>query len=148
MVAVCLVVAIDAALGSRATLVELLLIGPVIAALGASARDTTIVAVFAVLVSIPLGLVGDGFASDEHVVGVIAVAVVGALTVAIARLRATRERNAARLAVQYGVVRVLGEADSLETSAPRLLAAIGEPLGGEVGHLWEADAGDTLRSVG
>ena len=136
LAAVCLVAVVDAALGSRAVLVEFLIIGPLIAAMRCSVAQTTIVSVVALVVAIPLGLVSDSFGSPEHLTGVIAVVVVSALAVAIARLRATRELNAARLAVQYGVARVLAEAESVQGSAEQLLEAIAEPLGWEVGHLW------------
>jgi PAS domain S-box-containing protein len=147
LVAVCLVAAVDIVLGARAVLVEFVLIGPLIAAMRASAAQTTVVALFSVLVALPLGLASDAFGSTEHLTGVLAVAVVGALAVAIARLRATRERNAARLEVQYGVARVLSEAKSVEESAPELLQAIGEPLGWEVGHLWVV-RGETVEPAG
>ena len=148
MAAVCLVAALDAVLGARAVLVELVLIGPVIAAIGASTKQTAIVAVFALVVSIPLGATSDAFGMTDHWTGVITVGLIGALAVTIARLRARRERDAARMAVQYRVARVLAEAESLETSAPQLLAAIAEPLGWDVGHLFEVREPGTLRSVG
>src|SRR5688572_9788108 len=95
--AIFVLAAIDLAVGADAIPVELLVIGPVIAALGASPRDTAIVAVLAVLVSIPIGLPSESFGSTEHLVGIAAVALVGALAVGIARLRAARELDAARL---------------------------------------------------
>jgi PAS domain S-box-containing protein len=147
LAAVCLACIVDAALGARAVLVEFLMVGPLIAAMRASVAQTTVVAIIAVVVAIPLGLVSDAFGSTAHLGGLAAVAVVSGLAVAIARLRSTRERNEARLAVQYGVARVLAEAESIEGSATELLAAIGEPLGWELGHLWVA-RGQTLRPVG
>ena len=136
LAAVCLVAIIDTAVGDRAVLVEFLIVGPLIAAMGASVPQTTVVALVSLLFAVPLGLSSDAFGSAEHLTGVLAVAVVGALTVAIARLRVARELNAARLAVQYRVARVLAEAESVEGSASQLLEAIGKPLGWEVGHLW------------
>jgi PAS domain S-box-containing protein len=147
LAAVCLACIVDAALGARAVLVEFLMVGPLIAAMRASVTQTMIVAVIAVVVAVPLGLVSDAFASTAHLAGLAAVAVVSGLAVAIARLRSTRELNEARLAVQYGVARVLAEAESVEGSATEVLAAIGEPLGWELGHLWVA-RGETLRPVG
>src|SRR5829696_8497334 len=123
------------------------MVGPLIAAMRASVAQTTAVAVLAVVAAIPLGLVSDAFGSTAHLTGLAAVAVVSVLAVAIARLRSTRERNEARLAVQYGVARVLAEAESVEGSAAELLAVMGEPLGWELGHLWVA-RGETLRPVG
>ena len=125
---------------------EFLIIGPLIAAMGATVTATAIVAVVAAAVAIPLGLPDGAFGSAEHVAGTIAVAVVGALAVAIAHLRSTRERNAARLEVQYGVARVLADAESIQDSAEPLLRAIAEPLGWQVGHLWVV-RGETLEPV-
>jgi PAS domain S-box-containing protein len=147
LAAVCLVAAIDLAVSARAALVELVLIGPVIATVGASPRQTALVALFALAVSLPLGVSSDSFGSGEHMTGVLAVAVVGALAVALSILRAARDRDAARLAVQYGVARVLAEAEALETSGPRLLEAIGAPLGWDLGHLWATDDQGRLTPV-
>jgi PAS domain S-box-containing protein len=131
------VTVVDAVVGDRAVLVELLVIGPVVATFGASPRHTAIVATLAVLISIPLGAASDAFGSADHLTGLAAVALVGGLAIGIARLRFARETDAARLSVQYGVARVLAEATSLEDVAPSLLEAIGRPLGWEVGNLWE-----------
>jgi PAS domain S-box-containing protein len=147
LVAICLVAALDLALEADAILVELLVVGPVIAAFGASPRDTGIVAVIAFLAAIPLGLAGDAFGSAEHLIGVAAVGIVGALATGVANLRSARELDAARLTVQYGVARVLAEADTLDSAAPQLLAAIGEPLGWSTGNLWESPDGE-LRLIG
>ena len=136
-----------AALGARAVLVEFLIVGPLIAATRCSKTQTAVVALVALAVAIPLGLASDAFGSVEHVTGVLAVAVGGALAVVIAHLRGRRERNSARLEVQYGVARVLAEADSVEGSAEQLLKAIAEPLGWELGHLW-AVRGEALEPVG
>jgi PAS domain S-box-containing protein len=148
LLAICAVVALDFAIQADAVLVELLVLGPIIAAFGASPRDTAIVGVIAFLAAIPLGLAGDAFGSTEHVFGVAAVAIVGALATGVARLRSQRELDAARLTVQYGVTRVLAEAKSLEAAAPRLLEAIGAPLGWSIGHLWESRGEEPLRLVG
>jgi PAS domain S-box-containing protein len=148
LLAICAVAALDTAFGASAALVELLVVGPLIAAFGAGPRDTAIVGVIAFLVAIPIGLVSDVFGSTEHVLSLAAVAIVGALATGVARLRSDRERDAARLSVQYGVTRVLAEAESLEAAAPKLLEAIGAPLGWSVGHLWESRGGEPLRLVG
>jgi PAS domain S-box-containing protein len=148
LVAICVVAAVDLALQADVILVELLVVGPVIAAFGASPRDTAIVAVLALVVSIPLGLAGDAFLSAEHVLAIAAVALVGVLAAGIAWLRSARERDAARLSVQYGAARVLAEANSLEAAAPDLVKAIATPLGFEVGHLWDSSRPGVLRLVG
>ena len=148
LVAICIVTALDFAVQANAVFVELLVVGPIIAAFGATPRDTAIVGLIAVLAAIPIGLAGDAFGSAEHVVGVAAVAIVGALSTGVATLRSERELDAARLSVQYGVARVLAEAKSLESAAPDLLEAIGAPLGWSTGNLWESRDDGPLRLVG
>jgi PAS domain S-box-containing protein len=148
LVAICVVAALDVAVDADAVLVQLLVVGPVIAAFGASPRETAIVALIAFLASIPIGFAGDAFGSTEHVISIAAVGIVGALAIGVARLRSARELDAARLTVQYGVARVLGEAQSLESAAPDLLEAIGTPLGWTYGNLWESRDGGPLRLAG
>jgi PAS domain S-box-containing protein len=145
LIAVCAVAAVDLAVGEDTVLVELLLIGPVVAAFGASPGHTAIVALFALAIAIPLGLTADDFGSSDQLIRLAAVGLVSGLAVGIARLRSDRERDTARLAVQYGVARVLAEADSLESAGPELLEAIGEPMGWDVGHLWEVRGPLALR---
>ena len=147
LVAVCAVAALDIAVGDRAVLVELLLIGPVVAAFGATPGQTGIVALLALVLAIPLGLAGDAFGSVDHLAGLAAVGLVGGLAVGIARLRFDRERDVARLLVQYGVARVLAEADSLEEAGPDLLEAIGGPLDWDVGCLWAAQGRSAIRPI-
>jgi PAS domain S-box-containing protein len=148
LVAVLLVAVLDVAVQADAIFVELLVVGPIIAAFGATPRDTAIVGVIAFLAAIPIGLAADAFGSAEHLVGVVAVAIVGALATGVAKLRSARELDAARLSVQYGVARVLADAKSLESAAPQLLEAIGTPLGWSTGNLWESRGEEPLRLVG
>jgi PAS domain S-box-containing protein len=148
LIAVCAIAAIDLAVGTDTVLVELLLLGPVVAAFGASPGHTAIVALFAVAVAIPLGLTAEEFSSTDQLTSLAAVGLVGGLAVGIARLRSDRERDAARLSVQYGVARVLAEADSLTAAGPRLLHAIAEPLGWDFGALWVVRGGAALRPGG
>jgi PAS domain S-box-containing protein len=147
LVAMAAVVAVDAALGSEAVLIELLVAGPLIAATGASPRQTLITAVIALVVAIPGGLWSDAFLSTIHIVGIGVVAVGGALAVVIARLRAQRERDAARLQLQYDVARVIAQADTFDEAAPMLLAVIARPLGREVALFWAKRDDGTLRVV-
>ncbi len=147
LAAVVLVAAVDAAVGASAVLVELLLAGPLIASTRASVAHTAIVAGLALALAIPLGLTGDAFGSAEHVTGVVVVAVAGALCVVIAYQRTAREADSARLAVQYGVAKVLAESETLEEASPLLLEAIARPLGWEIGHLWRMGDDGLLRSV-
>ena len=53
---------------------------------------------------------------------------------------AQREQVERRLAAQYAIGRVLGEANSLDDAGPRILRIIGEGFGWELGHLWLVDA--------
>ncbi|MBN1529020.1 MAG: SpoIIE family protein phosphatase [Thermoleophilaceae bacterium] len=76
-----------------AVLVELLVAGPLLAAVNTDARRTQIVALYALVLSVPLGLASDEFGSLQHLVGVLSVAIGGGLAVALSRLR-SRERSA------------------------------------------------------
>ena len=147
LVALAVVVVVDTAIGSRALLVELLVVGPLIAATGATVRQTLAVAITAVVAAIPLGLASDAFLEVAHLVAVGMVALGGALAVFIARLRTQRERDAARLRVQYDVARAIGDAESFEEAAPRLLAAIARPLGRQLAHFWDQGDDGKLRCV-
>jgi PAS domain S-box-containing protein len=147
LVAVCVVAVLDVVVGEHAGMVELLLVGPVIASLGASPGQTAIVGAFAFVLGVPLGIVGDAIGSSEHLTGMGALALVGGLSVGIAQLRSNRERDAARLSAQYGAARVLADAESLEEAGPALLEAIAVPLGWEVGNMWEVRGASALRPV-
>ena len=147
LAAIGIVAAIDLAVGSSVMLVQLLVAGPLIAATGASARHTAAVAVFALALALVLGFPPDAFGSSEHLVGAGVVAVGGLLAVVIATLRAQRERDAARLQVQYGVARALAEAKSFEEGAPRLLEAIARPLGRQFAQFWAVGDDERLHCV-
>ncbi len=138
---------IDAALGDEAVLAELLVAGPLIAATGATTRHTAAVALLALVVSVPAGLASDAFGSDLHAIGIVVVAVGGVVSVVIAHLRTQRERNAARLEVQYGVARALAESETFDDAAPRLLEAIARPLGRELAQFWTMQDDEKLRRV-
>ncbi len=145
LVVVCLIGAFDLLVGEHTVLIELLLLGPVVAAFGATSSQTAIVALFALGVAIPLTLINSDLGESDQLTRLAAVGLVGGLTVGIARLRSDRERDAARLSVQYGLARILADADSLEEAGPRMLRGIAEPLGWDVAHLWEAQGGAVLR---
>ncbi len=139
--------AIDLAVGSSVMLVQLLVAGPLIAATGATPRQTTAVAVLALALALVLGFRSDAFGSSEHLVGASVVAAGGLLAVVIATLRSHRERDAARLQVQYGVARALAEAKSFDEGAPRLLEAIARPLGRQVAQFWAIGDDEQLHCV-
>jgi PAS domain S-box-containing protein len=59
-----------------------------------------------------------------------------------------RKRLEMRLTVQYQAARILAEADSLEAGAPKLLQAICESLGWNLGQMWMVDRNaDLLRWI-
>ena len=90
---------LDVLLGEHAVLVELLVAGPLLAAVNTGPRRTAIVALYAFALSLPLGLAGESFGSLQHLVGVLSVAIGGGLAVALSRLR-SRERRARREATR------------------------------------------------
>ncbi|MGZ8845676.1 MAG: GAF domain-containing protein [Pyrinomonadaceae bacterium] len=57
----------------------------------------------------------------------------------IARDITERRKLERRLTVQVEVARIMSESDSLEAAAPRLLKAVSESLGCEMGQLWGLD---------
>lgn len=66
----------------------------------------------------------------------------------IARDISGRKRAEARLAAQYEVTRALAETRDFREAAPRILRAVCEALGWELGVLWALDRGaDALRFV-
>ena len=66
----------------------------------------------------------------------------------IVRDSTDRKRLETRLTVQYQAARILAEAESLEAAAPRLLRAICESLGWNLGQMWLVDRdSDLLRWI-
>src|SRR5689334_7277698 len=147
LLAVGAVAAIDAAAGSRAVLIGLFAVGPIVATFGATTRETAIVAVVAIALAIPLGLTVDDLDTGDLATRLLALGLISGLAVGVARLRSDRERDASRLAVQYRLARVLTESDSLSAAGPRLLEAIAEPLGWDFGAFWVVRGGAALRPV-
>ena len=62
------VVVVDLSTDTVALLLQLLLVGPLIAATAATPRQTLAVAVLAVALSVPLGALTDAFGSDRYFV--------------------------------------------------------------------------------
>jgi len=139
------VVVIDLATDTVALLIQLLLVGPLIAAAGASVRQTMFVSVLAVVVSVPLAANTDAFGSDRHIVATAVLVIGGTAAVLIARLRTHRERDSARLRAQYGVARAISGAESFDEAAPQMLASIARPLGREVAQFWTMGEDGMLR---
>jgi PAS domain S-box-containing protein len=126
----------DALAGRGAVLISVLVAAPLVAATASGGMRTAVVAAYTVGLGVLLGVPDHIFGSVNHLVRLTTVVVGGALAVWVATLRERRERDSLHLRVQYEVAQILSEADSLEQSAPRLLAAVGRPLGWEVGALW------------
>lgn len=141
------IAAVDLVVGDSALLIELMAAGPLVAAARLRALPTAIVALYAVALALVNGLVGDVLGEAQHVVGLLAVAGGGALAVVLAHLRTARELDSTRLAAQYGVVRSLAGSDTLAEAAPRLLEAIGQPLGWDLGLVWEIGDDGAARCV-
>jgi PAS domain S-box-containing protein len=141
------VVIVDLSIDTAALLIQLLLVGPLIAATGATPRQTLGVAVLAVVVSIPLVAWSDAFGSDRYFVATGVLLIGGALSVLIARLRSRLERDSARLQAQYGVARAIAGAESFEDAAESLLPSIARPLGRQVASFWEIGDDRMLRCV-
>jgi serine phosphatase RsbU (regulator of sigma subunit)/PAS domain-containing protein len=87
---------VDATVSHDALFIGVLVAGPLLTSFGASARTTALVAVYAVLLALAVGIPHDVFLEiDEHLTRVLSVVVGGAIAVWIARAR-YRERTARR----------------------------------------------------
>jgi serine phosphatase RsbU (regulator of sigma subunit)/PAS domain-containing protein len=87
---------IDVAIGRDAILIGLLVAGPLLAAIGARARLTTLVVVYALVLALVVAIPQDIFFHfGDHITRVLTVVVGGAIAVLIARAR-ERERAARR----------------------------------------------------
>src|SRR5215212_10014959 len=84
--------AVDVAIGQSAVLIPLLVLGPLLASMRASARLTAAVAVIAVLTAIALGPIDQGLFAPQHIVQVIVVAGGSCFAVAAATARERFER--------------------------------------------------------
>ncbi len=141
------VVIVDLSVDTFALLIQLLLVGPLVAATGATVRQTVLVAVLALVVSIPLVAWTDAFGSDRYFVATAVLVMGGALSILIAVLRHHLERDSARLQAQYGVARAIAGARGFDDAAPSLLGAIARPLGRQVAQFWAKQDDGTLRCV-
>ena len=73
----------------------------------------------------------------------------GHRVLALVRDVTAHRRAERRLQAEFAVTRVMAEAPSLREATPRLLGALGDCLGLEVGELWSVDrAGNVLRWEG
>ncbi len=147
LAAMAVVVIVDLSVDTFALLIQLLLVGPLVAATGATVRQTVLVAVLALVVSIPLVAWTDAFGSDRYFVATAVLVMGGALSILIAVLRHHLERDSARLQAQYGVARAIAGARGFDDAAPSLLGAIARPLGRQVAQFWAMQDDGTLRCV-
>jgi PAS domain S-box-containing protein len=84
------VAALDAAL-TQVILIGLLIAGPLVAAVGATARQTAIVAAWSLVLGLVVAIADEIFLHTEHLTRLLAVALGGMLTVYVAQLRDQRE---------------------------------------------------------
>lgn len=117
------------------------------AARGASIGRTGALAALSVTLALGDGLVEDFFGEQRHIGPLITVVLAGLLAIYLTRLRVQRDSGHMPLQVQYVVARILQESSGLEEATPRLLEAVGRPLGWEVGGLWEVRLPHVLRCV-
>jgi PAS domain S-box-containing protein len=139
LLAMAVVVVIDLTVDTFALLIQLLLVGPLIASTGASVRHNVLVSTIAVLVSIPIVAATDAFGSDRHIVAFGVLVAGSVLAVIVARLRADRERDVTRLNAQYEVARIISDAHNFDEAITRVLAVIARALGRQVAQYWTMD---------
>jgi PAS domain S-box-containing protein len=119
---------VDLVVGDSAVLLPLLVIGPLVVAVGASARWTAAVGALALAAAIPLGLVAAGtIFSTEHSIEVLAVALGAALAVLAAATRTRSEEGARTSAALLALERRERERSTFLDRASRLLEAPPEP---------------------
>src|SRR5918999_3827888 len=138
---------VDAVEGAQLVLIGLLIAGPLVAALGATTRQTTIVAAYALVLGLVLGIPDEIFLDTEHFTRLLAILFGSGLSIYVARLRGQRELDSSRLRTQFAAARVFADAETLKQAAPRFLDAIGRHQGWDVAGYWETREPDTLRYV-
>jgi serine phosphatase RsbU (regulator of sigma subunit)/PAS domain-containing protein len=101
LAAIAVVAALDVAITSRPVLIPLLVIGPLIAAVGASRRATAVVAALAIVVAVALGPVDQGLFAPQHVIQLLVVLAgsVFAMAAVTGRRRYERTQRAAAAAL-------------------------------------------------
>lgn len=117
------------------------------AALSGSVRETVWMTTIVVGLAIALGVPDDVFGERVHVALILGEVFAGLIAVYIATLQTRAERERRRARIQYAVASTLQESAGLLDAAPRLLRAIGEPLGFVVGGLWEILPDRSMRCV-
>jgi PAS domain S-box-containing protein len=113
---VTLVAVVDVAISHGAVLIGLLVTGPLLAALRATARTTAVVAAYAVVLGVLLGWPDDMFLTSDHVVRVVVVAIGSGIAVLLARTRERLERARFRYSLMADAGEVLGSALDYEVT--------------------------------
>src|SRR4051794_5608634 len=126
---------LDAATAEKVvTLIALFAVPPFLAAVGATRRQTLIVALYSSALTIPSGLIDGIFGDFEHVLKTLVV--VAAALVAV-RVAAAREDAELANALDLAVASALAESATLSEATPRLLEDLGDLLDWQAGSVWE-----------
>jgi PAS domain S-box-containing protein len=141
------IAAVDAVVGGGLVVIGVLIAGPLLTALGATARQTAIVAAYSLTLGLVLGVPNEIFLEAEHLTRLLSVLLGGAISIYVAWLRSQHELDASRLGTQFAVAQVFYDEPNLEQAAPRLLEAIALPHRWDLGAYWEIREPATLRYV-
>jgi PAS domain S-box-containing protein len=139
---------VDSVASRDALFVGVLVAGPMLTSFGASARTTAIVAVYAIVLALAVGLAHDVFLElDEHLTRVVTVVVGGAIAVWIARAR-ERER-VARL--RYSLIAKASDIVHRTLDPEVMMIEVARLLARELGDwsfiFMREDTGDGIRQV-
>ena len=141
-----LLAGVDAAL--PVVLLGVFVAGPLLCAVRSSARETAVVAAYALVLGILAGLWNDNFFEAEHVTRLPALAIGSLVAIWVSRVRVGSERTTNHLVAQNALAVTLVEARSLADATPRALESIGRTLEWQLGALWTVqEPGPVLRLV-
>lgn len=116
--------------------IGLVVIGPLVASARSGPRGVLAVTVWAIALSMLLGVRDHVFSHEDHILRIAVVASGGLIAIWTASIRQSRERTAELLTAQAAVARILSSSESLAAASPRILEAIGETLDWEMGAVW------------
>ena len=140
------VAALDLALPG-AIIIGLFIVGPLVAAVRCSQRQTAAVGLYAMAVGIAAGAWNDVFFQSEHTTRLLTLVIGAGVGIWIARLRLRGERTRDHLIAQNALAVTLVEARSLVDATPRALESIGSTLGWQLGALWRVDETDGVLKL-
>jgi GAF domain-containing protein len=118
---------LDLIIGANAVLIPLLVMGPLLAAVGAGVRATAAVAVFAAVLAIALGPVDEGMFAAQHVVQVLVVMAGGFFALAASNARERFERAERTTQAALAGERAARIEANIVARASELLATTVEP---------------------